>query len=152
VRVSDTYPNGVRFIGDEGWIFVSRGGVRVTASDPVSPGADLKALDASDPKLIAGEIPAGGVRLYRSANHYRNWLECVRGGKEPVVPVETGHRSFSACFVSWVAMKLARPLRWDAKAERFVGDDEANALLSRTERAPYAIEPLMQAFRRGQAG
>jgi hypothetical protein len=34
-------------------------------------------------------------------------------------------------------MKLRRPLTWDARAERFVGDDEANAMLTRPERAPY---------------
>jgi hypothetical protein len=34
-------------------------------------------------------------------------------------------------------MRLGRKLQWDPAAERFVGDQEANALLSRTERAPY---------------
>jgi myo-inositol 2-dehydrogenase/D-chiro-inositol 1-dehydrogenase len=49
VRISDKYPNGARFIGSEGWIFVSRGGVKATASDPTSPNVSLKALDAATP-------------------------------------------------------------------------------------------------------
>ncbi len=39
-------------------------------------------------------------------------------------------------------MKLARPLTWDAKAERFIGDDQANSMLSRSERAPYGAMRL----------
>jgi hypothetical protein len=39
-------------------------------------------------------------------------------------------------------MKLGRPLTWDAKTERFVNDNEANALLSRPERAPYGVSNL----------
>jgi hypothetical protein len=34
-------------------------------------------------------------------------------------------------------MKLPRKLTWNPKTERFVNDDEANAMLSRTQRKPY---------------
>jgi hypothetical protein len=36
-------------------------------------------------------------------------------------------------------MKLPRRLTWDPGKERFVGDDEANALLARPQRAPYRL-------------
>jgi hypothetical protein len=39
-------------------------------------------------------------------------------------------------------MRLGRELTWDAKAERFVNDDEANAMLSRPERAPFGANRL----------
>ena len=52
------------------------------------------------------------------------------------------HRSNTACIVSWIAMKLGRPLTWDPDAERFVNDAEANAMLSRPERAPYGAMRL----------
>ncbi|HPU06975.1 MAG TPA: hypothetical protein PLO20_10590 [Thermogutta sp.] len=39
-----------------------------------------------------------------------------------------------------IAMLLKRPLRWDPEKEVFVGDEQANALLSRPQRAPYTIE------------
>lgn len=140
VHVSDKFPCGVKFIGDEGWIFVSRGAVKATASDPTAGKRSLKALDASDPKLITG---APKVELYRSTNHHANWLECVKSRKEPIAPVSNGHHVFAACAVSWIAMKLARPLTWDAKAERFVGDDEANKMLRRPERDGYGIFNLL---------
>ena len=42
-------------------------------------------------------------------------------------------------------MKLARPLNWDIKTERFLNDDQANAMLSRPERAAYGAERLAKA-------
>ena len=140
VKVSDTFPNGIRFIGDEGWIFVSRGAVKATASDPTTGGKSLKALDASKPSLITGEPT---VQLYVSKNHHKNWTECLRSRKEPITPVINGHHVFAACSIGWIAMKLNRPLTWDAKAEKFIGDDEANQMLRRPERPGYGIFNLL---------
>jgi myo-inositol 2-dehydrogenase / D-chiro-inositol 1-dehydrogenase len=136
LTASDKLPNGIRFIGDEGWIFVSRGSQdTVTASDPTSRPTTLKQLDASDPKLLD---PKGlTVRLPRSDEHHKNWLECVKSRRTPLAPAPIAHRSNAACIVSWTAMKLGRPLTWDARAEKFVNDGEANAMLSRPERPPY---------------
>ena len=47
------------------------------------------------------------------------------------------HHSNTACILSWIAMKTARPLIWDPKAEHFLNDAAANAMLSRPERAGY---------------
>lgn len=77
------------------------------------------------------------MEFERSTSHHRNWLEAVKSRRAPLAPAPIAHRSNTACILSWIAMKLQRPLRWDAKAERFVNDAEANALLSRPERAPY---------------
>lgn len=139
VIVSDKVPTGLKFIGDEGWIWVTRSG-QTTASDPKNPNADLPPLDASNQKLLD---PQGlKVQLPRSEDHHRNWLDCVRSRQQPIAPAAVAHRSGSACIISWIAMKLGRPLTWDAKAERFVNDDQANALLSRPERAPYGASRL----------
>jgi hypothetical protein len=140
MTVSDTLPNGIKFIGDDGWIFVSRDAQSATASDPTSRATALKPLDASDPRLLD---PKGvTVQLPHSVSHHRNWLECVQSRATPLAPAPIAHRSNAACIVSWIAMKLGRPLTWDAVAERFVNDDEANALLSRPERAPYGAMRL----------
>ena len=77
------------------------------------------------------------VQLPHSLSHHKNWLECVKSRATPLAPAPIAHRANTACIVSWIAMKLGRPLTWDAKAERFVNDAEANAMLSRPERAPY---------------
>ncbi len=138
VAVSDKLPNGLRFIGDEGWIFVSRGSQ--PTKDPTVPRGRLKPLHANDERLLD---PKGmKVELPRSSEHHLNWLEGVRARRTPLVPVPVAHRSNAACIVSWVAMKLGRPLTWDAVAERFVDDVAANALLVRPERAPYGATRL----------
>jgi predicted dehydrogenase len=141
VSVSDKHPNGLKFIGDAGWIWVTREG-QTTASDPGSKGAALPPLDASDARLLA---PVGlSVQLPRSDEHHKNWLECVRSRREPIAPARIAHRSSSACIASWIAMKLGRPVTWDPKAERFVNDGKADALLARAERAPYGVQHLLE--------
>jgi predicted dehydrogenase len=42
MQVSGDFPNGVKFYGSEGWIFVSRGNVAVTSSDPTQPDSELR--------------------------------------------------------------------------------------------------------------
>ena len=140
VSVSDKHPNGLKFIGAEGWIWVTREGT-TTASDPGSTGTPLPALDASDKRLLA---PEGlQVQLPRSAEHHKNWLDCIRSRQEPIAPARIAHRSGSACIVSWIAMKLGRPVTWDPRAEAFVNDPRADALLARNERSPYGIQHLL---------
>jgi myo-inositol 2-dehydrogenase/D-chiro-inositol 1-dehydrogenase len=142
VSVSDKHPNGLKFIGDEGWIWVTREGT-TTASDPGASGSRLPPLDASDKRLLA---PEGlQVQLPRSEEHHKNWLDCVRSRQEPIAPARIAHRSGSACIVSWIAMKLGRPVTWDPRIERFVNDPHADALLARRERSPYGIQHLLKA-------
>ncbi len=143
MTVSDKFQNGIKFIGDEGWIFVCRDGA-ATASDPVGSGGALKWLDASDPKLLD---PNGvTVQFPHSLEHHKNWLECVKSRQTPLAPAPIAHRANTACILSWIAMKLARPLTWDVKTERFVNDDQANSMLSRPERAPYGATRMMAAM------
>ncbi len=138
IRIRNTYPNGIRFIGPEGWIFVSRGAQKATASDPTTGTQSLRALDASNPKLL--ELPANpSVRLYESKNHYQNWLECIRTKQRAICPMEVGHRSTAACNLAHIAMKLRRTLRFDPSAERFVNDDQANAMLKLPMRPAWAV-------------
>ncbi|MBW3628513.1 MAG: gfo/Idh/MocA family oxidoreductase, partial [Gemmatimonadetes bacterium] len=143
MRVSDKLPNGIKFIGDDGWIFVSRDAQAATASDPTSAATGLKPLDASDSRLLD---PKGlTVELPHSLSHHRNWLESVKSRKAPLAPAPVAHRSNTACILSWIAMKLERPLTWDPVAERFVSDPEASAMLARPERAPYGATRLAAA-------
>jgi predicted dehydrogenase len=140
MTVSDKLPNGIKFIGDEGWIWVSRGSEAATASDPTAKPTMLKPLDASNPKLLD---PAGvTVHMTPSTSHHKNWLECVKSRATPLAPAPIAHRSNAACILSWIAMKTGRPLTWDAKAEKFVNDAEANAMLTRPERGKYGALKL----------
>jgi predicted dehydrogenase len=137
--VSGEFPNGVKFEGTEGWIFVSRGNEAVTSSDPVARLKDAQALSASEPKILTSVIGPSEVHLPESRDHHGNWLEAIRTRQQPIAPVEVAHRSCSACLLHHIAMKAKRKLRWDPHRERFRDDDEANAMLSRPQRWPYGV-------------
>ena len=111
---------GARFEGSEGWLQVGYRGI-------VNGSAGVK-----DWK------PGGNdVRLYESANHYRNFLDCVKSRKEPIEPVETGHRTATLCHLGNLAMLLRRKLKWDPEKERIVGDEEAAGMVTRPMREPW---------------
>ena len=134
MTVSGDFPNGIKFIGTDGWIFVSRGNEAVTASDPVER---LKDPQASDPAILMSVIGPREIHLTESTEHHLNWLESIKSRKDPIAPVEVAHRACSACLLHHMAMKLKRKLHWDPVKERFSQDDEANAMLSRPQRSPY---------------
>ncbi len=135
MHVSGKNPNGVRFEGDEGWIFVTRGSA-VTASDP-DFGSTKSPVQVSDRKIYESQIGPNDIHLYHSPEQHLNWLQCIQSRKETVTPAEVAHRSCSACLLSHTAMKLQRKLRWDPEKELFIGDAEANGMLSRPQRKPY---------------
>ncbi len=134
---SGAYPNGVRYEGSEGWIFVTRGNYTASAIDPTSNSRGAKALVASDPKILTSQIKENEIHLYKIENQHGNWLDCIKSGKEPISPVEKGHRACTVCLITHISMKLGRKLDWNPDTEKFVNDEEANKLLSRSQRAPY---------------
>jgi predicted dehydrogenase len=140
MHISGAYPNGVKFIGSEGWIFVARSESAVTSSDPGAQNKVPEALDASNPKILASEIGKDEIHLQHSEEQHRDWLDSIKSRRQPVAPAEIGHRSCSACLVSHIAMKLNRKLYWDPQNERFKNDEEADAMLSRPQRKPYGTD------------
>jgi predicted dehydrogenase len=117
-------PRGVRFEGDDGWVFIHVHGAKLEASSP-----DLLKLNADDFKVKVGRAPS----------HIRNFLDSVRSRKEPFATAEIGHRTASLCHLNNIAMRLGRTLKWDPVKERFTGDDEANKLITPVMRAPWKL-------------
>ena len=72
----------------------------------------------------------------------RNFLDCVKSRQRPNADVEEGHLSAVMCHLGNLSTRLGRSLTWDAAQERVVGDDEANALLTKAYRKPWALEGL----------
>lgn len=118
----DGQRNGVRFTGTDGWIWVNRGD-----------------LSASKEDIIETQLPDNAVRLEASTDHMGNFFECVRTRKNPIAPVEAGHRSASVGHLIVIALRLGRKFQWDPAKELFIGDGakEANAHLAREMRKPY---------------
>lgn len=123
---SGGFPSGIKYEGEEGWIFVTHAG-----------GNTLK---ASDPKILDSVIKENEIHLYKSDEQHRNWLDCIRSRKEPISPVEMGHRACSVGLISQIAMKVPGVLKWDPKTERFIDNDLANTMLKRKQRYPYGTD------------
>ena len=138
--ISGDFPNGIKFYGTEGWIFVTRDEM-VTPTDPGGKAAaPPKPLVASDPKILDSVIGPNEIHLYESSDQHGNWLECIKSRKAPTAPAEVGHRACSTCLIHHIAMKTKRRLYWDPVKEHFKNDDEANCMLSRPQRAPYMMD------------
>lgn len=118
--------SAVEWIGDEGRVRVNRGQYLETEPDALK----LERIGASD------------IRLYNSPDHRRNWLEAMRTRKDPICTAEIGQSTGVVCHIGNIAYWLKRPLKWDPDNERFVGDEEANRLLSRPMREPWNL-PLV---------
>ena len=145
--LDQSFPNGIRFEGTDGWVFCARGAGQVTSSDPnaAAPGDGKASLDASSMSILSAPYSARDIRWPESDNHYRNWLEAIESRKDPIAPVDQGVRSLQACATAWISMKLDRKLTWDAKREQFVNDAEANALCARKPRSSkYDVVRIMK--------
>jgi predicted dehydrogenase len=134
------YPCGVRFVGERGdWVFCGFAG-RQTKSDPVGVSADKVAgmpIAASRRGII--EEPAAKP-LPRPMEHNREWVEEMRTRGPLAMPLEEAQRTSTACVLGYMAMKLGRRLWWNAKAERFVDDAQANSMMFREERDGFGVK------------
>jgi hypothetical protein len=75
--------------------------------------------------------------LYKSDNHFRNFIDCVISREEPVAPAEVAHRSISLAHLGNIAMMLGQDLEWDPEKEEFINNFAANQLLGRQKREPW---------------
>jgi hypothetical protein len=116
------FGHGVAFLGTEGWIHVDRGN-----------------LTTHPESLIETRPGPNDVRLFASANHHANFVDAAKGRTQPASPIDSAVRVDTLCQLQQIAIKLRRKLRWDAAKEAFVNDAEANALLDRPMRAPWAL-------------
>ena len=117
------WSNAIQFIGTEGEIKVQRGKVETTPSS-------LK-------DKVIGE---NEKHVYKSENHYKDFLQAMRDRSKPICDVEIGHRTASMCNIGNIAYQLKRPLQWDAKKELFINDNEANAKLGRTLNKEWGVK------------
>ncbi|MEZ5042872.1 MAG: Gfo/Idh/MocA family oxidoreductase [Saprospiraceae bacterium] len=137
---SGGYTNGIQYEGTDGWIFVSRGSYTASATDPGDKAESSKALNASDPRILESVIGENEIHLYKSDEQHGNWLDCIKSRKQPISPIEIGHKACTICLITHIAMKLSKKLEWDPIAERFTNDEGANAMLDRPQRYPYGTD------------
>ncbi len=128
------------------------GDVKLIASMDVGGGATVFEGEAgkisvsrkelkSEPADIAQapQLTGSAVELYRSRDHFADWLDCIASRQRPICDVEIGHRTATACHLGNIAIRLGRKIRWDAANETIIDDAEANTWLERPYRSPWAL-------------
>jgi predicted dehydrogenase len=105
---------GTRFIGDKGWVHVDRSGIW---AEPES--------------LLKVKIKDDELHLHKSIQHQDDFLASVRSRKDPVSNVDATHVASYLGIVADIAARLQQKLQWDPKKETFIGNDEANKMLTR---------------------
>ncbi|HSB13757.1 MAG TPA: Gfo/Idh/MocA family oxidoreductase [Bryobacteraceae bacterium] len=91
--------------------------------------------------IYLGERRERGPARKAGGDHYANFLKAVRSRKtsDQNGPVETVHLASALAHLGNISYRLGRQLTFDPAAEKFVGDQQANAMLTRNYRAPFVV-------------
>jgi len=100
---------------------------------------DRSGLNAHPKELLETEFGPNDIHLYKSDNHVRNLLDCVKSRAETICPIDVAVQADIICQISDIAIRLEQKLKWDPKTERFVNNDAANRRLSRPMRTPWTL-------------
>jgi predicted dehydrogenase len=114
--------HGSMFVGDKGWINVSRG-----SWDFSSDEIRLRAKDAMK------------IELNASKSHAGNFIDAIRGEAETVTNLESAIKSDIICHLSDIAIRSGKEVKWDANQETIVGDADQVAMMTRAMRPQYDL-------------
>ncbi|MEC9003739.1 MAG: Gfo/Idh/MocA family oxidoreductase [Planctomycetota bacterium] len=121
-------PNGVTFEGTKGRMFVNRGKITGTPLE-----------ENWDKDLYTAEVVQ---RLYKGKpheGHKNNFYRCIRDGGLPVSDAFSHVQAMSTCHLSAIAARLDRVIKWDPKAEKILGDEQAASFVARDRRKGFEI-------------
>ncbi len=137
-EVDPNYPWGATLYGDKGTLklsvysydFIPYGGGTPIHKD-VTYELDRYPEDRTEKDLERHVAPA--IRY-----HLIDLLRAIQSRGKPVADIEEGHISTASCILANLSLQLGRTIAWDADKGRVRDDEEANRLLRRAYRQPYA--------------
>jgi len=124
---------GNLFFGTEGWMSVNGSTWKTFMGKKGEPGPSSTSVEpAADPMNLMG---AGGE------GNFSNFISAVRSGnpKDLNCDIEVGHMSSALPHLANISYRLGRGLKFNSKNEKFVGDKEADKMLTRKYRKPYVV-------------
>jgi len=114
---------GTTWYGDKGWVHTDRG----------------NRLTASQPSILDEVIGENEIHLYKSENHWQNFIDCIHTGKPAIAPIEVAYRAISVALLGEIAMTTGETIKWDPEKEEIVGNPRAGRLLARPYRKPWTL-------------
>jgi len=115
------HPDGIRFVGTQGWIHVTGGG----------------ALSAGPMDVLKSVIGPDEIHLYTATEHHRNFLDCIKTRQPAAASAEIGHHATTTCNLAEISARVGRTVKWDTKREHFIEDAEADRMLARATRSSW---------------
>ncbi len=112
VVMSSRLVMGTKWIGENGWIHVTRG-----------------KIEASNPAWLEPAFAAGEWKAYQTPGHQRNFIDCVLSREDTIANAETAHRSITPGHLAFISHAIGAPVKWDPKTETIVGNDDARKQL-----------------------
>ena len=128
------YPDdrwGLSFFGEKGMLRVTgdRWEFRSTDKGAAPQRVDVKPDPDPKKREQAGLAPIG--------LHMKDLLNAMVSRGRPLADIEEGHISTGLCQLGNISLALGRPITWDGKQQRPVGDAAATRLLARAYRKPW---------------
>ncbi len=112
-RITNRARQGITFYGSDGWLHISRAG-----------------LQASREEWTREGFEAGSVKLAKSDNHWRNFLDSVKSRQPTVTPAEIAHRSITPGHLGMIAAEIGARIEWDPEKEQIIDNEAAAKLLN----------------------
>lgn len=115
-----------KFIGENGWIQVSRA---------------LARCEASDPELLKHKPDPAQNRLLAATDHMGNFVAAVAKNdpKATVTSIAEAVRSDIISHLSNIAVRTGCTIIWDPRKSTIVGDDTAARMMHRDMRDPWML-------------
>ncbi len=111
----------VKFIGNDGW-------VRIEYPNK---------LTASSNSILNYATDKNEISLENTLTDKADFLQSIETGKPTMEPLEVGYNVYLLTMMGLISITLGTKLTWNQKAGQFVGDNAANAMLTRSFREKW---------------
>ena len=87
-------------------------------------------MTSSIPSLVTREPGPGELDFSKTLWDKNDLIAAIREGRQPLEPIEVGHRSITIAQIGLIACQVQQKLAWNPAKEIFEGNNQANALLA----------------------
>jgi predicted dehydrogenase len=108
-------------------------GIDIHHNRPETPNLHVEGTpgETREPKPVPTYKGEGGI--------YGDFIHCVKTRERPFRDIELAVNTVALSHLGIIAYQLKRSLKWDAAAQQFPDDQEANRLLDRARREPWQL-------------
>ncbi|MBM3289639.1 MAG: Gfo/Idh/MocA family oxidoreductase [Candidatus Hydrogenedentes bacterium] len=142
VRVTHVNGFGAEFFGSEGEVKVNRGQIEFYRGGKKIAGFVKRedgSLGATLQRIEDEYLKDAKIKLYRSDNHLKDFLDCVRSRTKPITNEHVGGRTAICCHLLNQAYYNHAVLKWKPKRMQFAPNGGKPEWLTRDYRAPWKV-------------